>query len=141
MLKVTSLFDKELKKKEERNWDKIYVLVDIHDTIIPSDYKSDGRLLKCYEHSLETLKIMSEREDIYLILWSSCHTTTADFYLGFFKDQGVIFNSFNENPEEKDTPYACFDTKPYFNVLLDDKAGFEPSDWLELKNYFTNVKS
>lgn len=132
---MSSLFQKELQKKTERKWDKIYVLVDIHDTIIPSDYKSDGRLLKCYDNALECLQIMSKREDIYLILWSSCTPETAKFYLDFFEKNGVSFGSFNENPEEKNTPYACFDKKPYFNVILDDKAGFEPEDWLTLKNY------
>lgn len=131
-----NLFQKEFQKKTDRKWDKIYVLVDIHDTVIPSDYKSDGRLLTCYEHSLECLQLMSAREDVYLILWSSCTQETAKFYLDFFEKNNIIFGSFNDNPEESNTPYACFDKKPYFNVILDDKAGFEPEDWLTLKNYF-----
>ena len=36
---------------------------------------------------------------------------------------------FNENPEIPSTATGDFSMKPYFNVLLDDKAGHRPKDW------------
>lgn len=136
MLTISQIFNRELDKKKSRNWDRIYVLVDIHDTIIPSDYKSVGRDLVTYKYALPALRALSKREDVYLILWSSCTETTAKYYLDYFKEMGVDFDSFNKNEEEKNTPYACFDSKPYFNVIIDDKAGFEPdSDWRHLLDY------
>jgi len=48
---------------------------------------------------------------------------------------GVYPNFFNHNPHAKDTPRSCFDKKPYFNILLDDRAGFEPeTDWQAIKD-------
>lgn len=41
--------------------------------------------------------------------------------------------SVNSNPDEKDTKTGDFSKKFYFNILLDDRAGFQPeTDWLEI---------
>jgi len=34
MLTISKIFDNAFKKKEERNWEKIYVAVDIHETMV-----------------------------------------------------------------------------------------------------------
>ena len=37
----------------------------------------------------------------------------------------------NENPECGNTSYADFTRKPYFNIMIDDKAFFQPrTDWV-----------
>lgn len=46
----------------------------------------------------------------------------------------------NENPECGNTDYADFTTKPYFNILLDDKAGMEMnSDWSLVKSELQRI--
>ena len=49
---------------------------------------------------------------------------------------------FNRNPyEEEDTKVASFKEKPYFSILIDDKAGFCPEeDWLDLYGYVLTYK-
>jgi hypothetical protein len=43
---------------------------------------------------------------------------------------GIVIDYVNENPECVDTKLATFTDKFYFNVILDDKAGFEgDTDW------------
>jgi hypothetical protein len=42
----------------------------------------------------------------------------------------------------KNSEFQDFVDKPYFNVLLDDKAGFDPDrDWVELLNYFKEKRT
>jgi hypothetical protein len=43
----------------------------------------------------------------------------------------------NKNPEVKSTTYGYYEDKPYFNVLFEDKAGFDATeDWFLVGNYF-----
>ena len=38
----------------------------------------------------------------------------------------------------KDTDFQDFSEKPYFNILLEDKAGFDPNkDWELILEYLT----
>jgi len=48
----------------------------------------------------------------------------------------------NENPEVLNLKYGCYDKKPYFNVVFEDKAGFDPmTDWLLVKGLLENISS
>ena len=39
----------------------------------------------------------------------------------------------NENPEVGNTSFQNFEVKPYFNVGIDDKFGYEPeTDWVKV---------
>lgn len=135
MLSLENLFKKAFKQKQERGWDTIYVLVDIHDTIIKSDYRAEQRIMEYYPYAIETLRALSERDDVYLILWSSCKTRVLLEYANIFATHGIKFNDFNENSDVENTEYAYFEKKPYFNVIIDDKAGFEAeTDWLQILN-------
>ena len=123
--------------KKERGWDTLYVSVDLHGTIIPSgktlnDIEDNTQF---YPHAQEVLQKLSERKDIVLILWSSIPRERVVKVLAWLKENGVNFKYFNENPEAKSTSRSCFESKFYFNILLDDRAGFEPeTDWLAIKS-------
>ncbi|MBO4488491.1 MAG: hypothetical protein J5741_02400 [Bacteroidales bacterium] len=131
-MSITNAFRNAFERKMEKNWDKIYVLVDIHDTILKA----------CYEHvesydyfpmAKEALQELSARQDICLILWSSCYPEKLDSYLGKFEHDGIHFDYVNRNPEVVNTSLACFDDKLYFNVGIDDKFGFDAdTDWYEV---------
>jgi len=56
------------------------------------------------------------------------------FYVGW-KKKKINFDFVNKNPSENNTSYADFSKKFYFNILLDDKAFFEPSDWVEISEW------
>ena len=107
-MNIVKSFDAAFKRMKERNWEKIYVLVDIHDTIFEGCYHNT-ETYKWFPYAKEALDIMS-------------HSIRFDF--------------FNRNSETKNTDLSCFDEKTYFNVGIDDKFGFEAeTDWEIIYNY------
>jgi len=127
-----------------REWDTIYVAVDWHDTMMPSTYSNDkyGKY-KLYPQAEEVLKWMSDNGNIRLILYTSSHgDQKADFIHNMHHLYGIDFEYHNGNPEVENSKFGCFDEKFYFNVLLDDKAGFDPeTDWMDLKNNINKAQS
>ena len=78
-MNIIKSFDIAFKKKDERGWEKIYVVVDMHDTIIKADYNNTS--FTFFPYAQETLSLMSKRDDIVLILWSSTHDKQMlDYY-------------------------------------------------------------
>ena len=139
MLSITELFDRAYGTARERNWGTIYVMVDIHGTILRNNY--GGISYESYPRSMEGLKALYDRRDVVLILYSSCYEVDYGKYVGYFGSYGIHVRYFNENPEISNTLTGCFDRKPYSSVLLDDKAGFDPDrDWDEIICYFGNGK-
>ena len=50
---------------------------------------------------------------------------------------GIKFDYINENPLEVNSELSDFSKKFYFNILLDDKAGFYPKeDWQIVLDFF-----
>ena len=108
----------------DRNWEKIYVLVDIHDTVFEACYHNKEEY-KWFPYAKEALEIMSYSQRISLILWTSTHKEDIDRYLKVFKENGIKFDMVNINHETKNTDLSNFDEKTYFNVGIDDKFGFD----------------
>lgn len=136
-MNIIKSFDIAFKKKDERGWEKIYVVVDMHDTIIKADYNNTS--FTFFPYAQETLSLMSKRDDIVLILWSSSHDKQMLDYYYELKKYDIQINWLNENPEEKTNELSKFDDKFYFNVGLDDKFGFEAEkDWKLIFEYFQN---
>ena len=135
-MSITTAFDNAYDRKRKRRWDSIYVFIDIHDTIFKSTYGED-ETFKYYPYAKNALRMLSKKEDIILGIYTSSYPKDIAKYLDKFEEDGIHFELINENPLEKNTKYACFDKKPYFNVLLDDKAGFDPYvDWYIIFKYF-----
>lgn len=126
--RILETFKRELKKMSSRGWDQIYVMVDIHDTIFKACYREPERL-EWLGKSKEALQKLSEDKRFKLILWSSSYDRILEKYLKVFKENKIYFDYVNVNPEVHDDDLGCFQKKPYFNIIIDDKAGFEESDW------------
>ena len=122
---------KQYTKAKERGWDRWYWTIDIHETIMGPTYNGEGDIPRTmYEGAAACLQKLSRRKDARLILGTSSKRQDIEKYLEFFKTNDIIFKYVNENPDEPSTPYADFTNKPYFSVMLEDKAGFEPEkDW------------
>lgn len=134
-MNLTRSFDIAFKKMKERGWNKIYVLVDIHDTIFEACYHNE-ETYKWFPYAKEALDIMSHSQNISLILWSSTYGKDIAKYNDIFIKNHILFDFININTEEKNTSLSCFDEKTYFNVGIDDKFGFEAEkDWEELYNF------
>lgn len=135
-MSIVKAIDKALKNKEKRGWDKIYFYFDIHETILYPDYNNEDPL-KFYEHAKEVLQYLSNRKDIEMGLFTCSYPQEIKRYKKFFKENGIVFKYANKNPDVEDTAYGYYEDKPYFNVLFEDKAGFDgENDWLKIKEYF-----
>ena len=61
-------------------------------------------------------------------------------YVKLFKELNIEFDFINKNPEPNNTSYGYYEDKPYFNVLFEDKAGFDPeTDWELVAKYFNII--
>lgn len=123
--------------KAANRWPEVYFCIDLHGTIIPSGKSSNDKTdhLEFYPHAKEVLQFLSNRKDIFVILWTATPSSRINSVLEWFMGHDIAFNFVNTNPHAKSTPRSDFGRKFYFSVLLDDRAGFEPeTDWLAIKN-------
>ena len=130
----------------ERGWDTVYWAVDLHGTVIESNYEN-GTYTYISDQAKHALQSISNLVETKLILWSSMHEPDQTAIMDLFKADGISVDWFNENPEASNTATGCFSQKFYFSVLVDDKAGFDPSEWatveattLQLSEAFHNEK-
>lgn len=116
----------------EREWNTIYWAIDLHGVCMTSNYKS-GVHEFISQQAIDVLKIISDRPESKIILWSSVHDDQKGDIVREFARHGIVVSGFNFNQYEGNTRTGCFDEKFYFSILLDDKAGFDPeTDWLEV---------
>lgn len=134
-MSIIRAFDKAFQKKSERGWDKIYVFIDIHETMLYPTYER-GCEKKFYPLAEETLLLMSSVGDISLGLYTCSYPEEILEYMEFFRSRGIEFRHINKNLDEKSNKYGYFEEKPYFNVLIEDKAGFDGEyDWSGIYRY------
>ncbi len=120
---------------KKKNWDKTYWYVDIHDTILKSTYSQEISNV-FFPEARETLQLLSDDPSVVLILYTCSHPGDVKKYMEFFSKEGIIFDYdfTNTKPEIDNTNYGYYDDKPYANVILDDKAGFNgEKDWGYIK--------
>lgn len=120
--------------KPKRKWKTIYWLVDVHGVIIPGSWHRNNDFRFIHNDAIEVLQWISQTKDQRLILWTSSYTEELTKLGDWLFQQGIVVDYINFNPEEKNTEYADFSKKPYFNILIDDKSGFDPMvDWTMIK--------
>jgi hypothetical protein len=126
----TQLIEKTFKQKVERNWDSLYWVVDLHDTVIEGKYNRFNEGSTIYPYAKETLEFLYHHPVHKSILWTSSYDDSIENVLQKFD---LKFNYLHINPECPNTSLCNFDRKLYFNFLLDDKALFDPhTDWKEI---------
>lgn len=137
-MSIINSFDISFRRMEEHHWEKIYVLIDIHDTILEACYHEE-ETYKWFPYAWEALRLMSKSDKICLILWTSTYDNIIEKYLEHFKENGISFDMVNSNNETKNTDISCFDKKLYFNVGIDDRFGFDArNDWKDIYFYLRN---
>jgi len=120
---------------KKRNWNTLYFAIDLHNTVCPGYYKAEQKL-EFYPYSKRALQMMSDIPFVKLILYTSTSSNTLDRYISWLSDNGIKFDYINENGDNPvTTEYADFSDKFYFNVLIDDKAGFQIYEWKEIYDY------
>ena len=126
--------------KKERDWDTLYWMIDVHNTILEGKYTNDQDLTPS-DDAIEVLKWITDREDQKIIIWTSSYAEHFErLKKHYFDNFGIVLDFHNSNPECGNIGYADFTNKPYFNILLDDKACFEPdSDWKLIKDELIRI--
>ena len=123
------------KSAKNKNWNVIYFAIDLHETCLVANY-GKGSYKWISNTAREVLKKISDRKDCKIILWSSVYADEESDIIKFFNEAGINVLAFNNNPEVKNTASGNFDTKFYFNILIDDKAGFNwQEDWDRISEY------
>jgi len=121
---------------KERGWDYVFYFFDIHETILYPDWNNKEEL-RFYENAKETLQLISKRDDIIMCTYTCSYPEQINRYVEFFKTHDIEFKYLNKNPEVSNTTYGYYEDKPYFNVLFEDKAGFDADEeWKEVYKYF-----
>lgn len=143
-MNILKPLESALEKMKINGWNCIYILVDLHGTIIKPNYNLE--VYKFYPYAKETLQLLTQRSDIKLILWTCTTKEYIDKILKVLEENKIHIDYINENPETKPNPLTdphslSFESKLYFNVGLDDKMGFDAtSDWEEIYKYLTMKK-
>jgi hypothetical protein len=135
-MNIIKAIENSVKTAKDRNWDTTYWAIDLHGTISRFNYSNENLNPDYYPYAKKVLQILSKDKSIKLILYSCSYLDNCKKLLELFEKDGIIFDYVNENPEAKNTEYGDYGRKIYFNVLLEDKAGFEPEkDWEEIHRY------
>ncbi len=109
-----------------------YIMIDIHNTIFKPSFDKPEEF-DYFPWAKQCLQELSKNPKVKLILWSGCYPDKFEMYIKHFWENDINFDYVNENPECKNSSYACLDKKFYFDIGLDDRFGFEGNtDWREL---------
>ena len=135
---IAKMFDHAYKKQ----WYETFWCFDLHGVISKPDYRKETKEIIYYPYAKKTLKYITEyRKDIIMILFTSSYPDEIITYMNILEKDGIYFKYINENPEITDTKgsFGYYYTKPYYNVLFEDKCGFVPeTDWQPIYEYLIN---
>lgn len=121
-------------EKKRRGWDKIYIAVDLHDTIIEGKYNLHNEGAAFFPNALNVLKNMTKNPSVYLILWTSSHPVAIHEQIIRMADHGIRFDAINSNSDVPSNELCDFGAKFYVSAILDDKAGFDAMiGWFEIE--------
>jgi hypothetical protein len=126
---ITRAIETCFRSAKEKGWNKTYWAIDIHGTILKPTYNNKIST-EFYPYAKEALQLISQRTDIYKILFTCSYPHEVEQYITYFAKHQIHFDNVNQNPEVADGAYGYYHEKIYFNVLMDDKAGFNgETDW------------
>ena len=134
MSSIAKVLERSIEKAIKNQWYESYWLVDMHGVITKPTNDEFDTDIHFYPYAHKVLQILTHRPDIRLILYTSSYPKQIFGYLENLEKYDIRFNYINENPEiRSDEDFGYYVDKPYFDIYLDDKAGFDPEeDWAEL---------
>lgn len=122
-----------LNNAEAKHWEKTYWAFDIHGTILNPTFNRDVLSTEFYPFAREVMQLISKQKNIVCILYTCSYPDEIVEYVNFFAAHGIHFDYINSNPEVGAGAYGYYEDKFYFNVLFEDKAGFDPqSEWRDV---------
>mmetsp|Transcript_10738 Transcript_10738/g.15708 ORF Transcript_10738/g.15708 Transcript_10738/m.15708 type:complete len:170 (+) Transcript_10738:46-555(+) len=130
-MSIVKAIRRAFERGRERHWDRLYWYFDLHEVVLKPNY--DERFChELYPDAERVLKDITNRPDIVPCLYTCSHPDQIQFYIDFFAKKGIRFVYVNENPEVawSHSSLGNYSSKPYMNVLFEDKAGFDfETDW------------
>lgn len=143
---MVNWIDKMFKHSFSKEWFETYWAFDVHGVILYPNYRKNQFHATFYPWAKEALQLISKRPDIVMIMYTSSYPAEIQYYNGVFKHFNINFRYVNENPEIDTAKgnFGHYDKKFYFNVLFEDKAGFDPeTEWKpihDLMKYYEDTK-
>lgn len=126
----------QIKKYYETYW-----AFDVHDTILKANYDLNTPPTEAdfYPYAKETLQLLSELDHIIMILWTSSYPHEIEELDKLFSSLDIKFHYNAINPEISSNKgnFGYYKDKFYFNVLFEDKAGFDVAEWKDIYEYLT----
>lgn len=129
-----------LRNARTKGWEKTYWAFDVHGTILKPTFQKGVPSSEYYPFAKEALQLVTLRKDITTILFTCSHPHEIVTYIDFFRQDGIVFDYVNENPETLSGAYGNYSQKFYFNILFEDKAGFDPFTEWEMVYSFMNAQ-
>lgn len=136
---ITKAIKNCLRLAKQKGWDKTYWAFDIHGTLLHPTFRAGVVSTEFYPFAVEVMQHLGRRKDIVKILYTCSYPHEIEQYIELFGKHNIHFDYVNENPDICTGAYGHYERKFYFNVLFEDKAGFDPlTDWKEVYDYLTN---
>jgi hypothetical protein len=132
---ITKAIQNCLRNAKAKAWEKTYWAFDVHGTILYPTFKAGVVSTEFYPHAKEVMQLLSKRSDVVMVLYTCSYPHEIEHYIEHFRKHDIHFHYVNENPDVCAGAYGHYERKFYFNVLFEDKAGFDPlTDWKEVLN-------
>lgn len=143
-MSVLKQIKKILESSESKKWYETYWLFDIHNTVLKPNYDVDAELKKedYYPYAEESLKILTEMDHIVMIMWTSSYPDEIVEIERLLSVSGIKFDYIAENPEISSDAgdFGYYKNKFYFNIMFEDKAGFEVEEWKDIYEYLVEFR-
>jgi hypothetical protein len=139
---IIDVIERQFDKQMRQQWYETYWLIDMHGVIIRPNHKDDlPNRLDFYPFALDSLVLLTNRSDIRMILYTCSYDYQIRHYINLLRLHHIEFDYINENPEIGEGDVGCYDAKPYFDVYLDDKAGFNAEvEWRNIHDFLREDK-
>ena len=108
---------------------KVHWFIDVSNTILPRYSLTKDQSPP--KEAIEVLRWLSNRDDMVITIWTLLNGKSYHRLKNNFKYKyGINFDNYNGGRDS----YHC-SSKPIFDILLDDRAGFDiDSDWKVIKD-------
>ncbi|MBT6051753.1 MAG: hypothetical protein HOG49_33535 [Candidatus Scalindua sp.] len=139
MGKIIDVLARQHEKQMLYHWYESYWMIDIHGVICHPNYDLDKLELNFVnKFACTCLQMLTLRDDTRLILYTSSYPDQILEYLKILEGHHIKFDYINENPEVRSyEDFGYYENKPYFDIYLDDKAGFHPNEWLDIIQFLS----
>lgn len=128
------------RRKKEKKWPKLFIFVDLHETIITPTYNRFNVGAEFYPYATMVLRRWTRRDDICLVLWTSSHADAIEAIRPTLAEHGIKFDYVNRNPEQVSNNMCDFSGKPYFDIVIDDKGFFDAkTDWKKIHDTLVEI--